>query len=49
MGGFGQVLDGFLSQLLNVPLINPLSYVYVFLNFLLLVWASFFGGGTALF
>jgi hypothetical protein len=37
-------LDALFAQIINIPLINPLSYVYVVLNLVLLIFASFFGG-----
>jgi hypothetical protein len=40
-------LDALFAQLVNIPLINPLSYVYVALNIVLLLFATFFGGAQA--
>lgn len=40
MGGFDQLFQQFYNQLVNIPLDNTLSYVYVALN--LVAWL--FGG-----
>ncbi len=46
MGNFNQIIQSFLGQLINIPLINPLSFLYVVLNLILLLFASFSGGGA---
>ncbi|HOJ32552.1 MAG TPA: hypothetical protein PKY35_10125 [Candidatus Hydrogenedentes bacterium] len=50
MGGFDQVIQSLISQIINIPLINPLSFVYVVLNALLLLFSTFLSGsGSSLF
>lgn len=49
MGNFSQIINSFLSQLINIPLINPLSYLYVILNIILLLLAGFLTGGSSFF
>jgi hypothetical protein len=44
LDGLVQMLQMVYSQVVNVPLDNPLSYLYVILNIFLLLFASF--GGT---
>jgi len=43
MGGFGQLIDQFVGQIITIPLTNPLSYVYVVLNLLLLLVGPMLG------
>jgi len=47
MDNFGAVIDQFIGQLINIPLINPLSFVYVILNLLLWLTATLFGSAPA--
>lgn len=40
------LIEGFTQQLIGIPLDNPLSFVYVALNLLALIFATFFGSGS---
>ncbi len=43
LGGFETLIDQLIAQVLSIPLINPLSYLYVILNLVLLVLATLAG------
>ena len=43
--GLGVIIDQLLGQIINIPLINPLSYLYIILNLIFLIFATLFGGG----
>lgn len=41
MGGFSNLFALFRSQIINIELGGPLSYIYVILNAFLLIFAGF--------
>lgn len=45
--GFQDLFDQFLNQAISIPLINPLSYLYVIFNLIAWVFALFLSGSEA--
>lgn len=43
--GFGLLINQLLGQIINIPLINPLSFLYVILNLLAMIIGTVLGGG----
>ena len=47
LDGFQRLFEMLQAQLINIPTNNPLSWVYVLMNAVLIVLALFFGSGNS--